>query len=983
MSTVQSRTETRWWKPIAALLVSVVVVLTLAGPATAGAGDVSTTTTTHTSASAAASQHGTACAATEVDTSGSLPVTRWAEGTEFHDRLHAMQPGDIVKNLQRQGIVSSMFGVGNMAWSLTTGASEMAINFCLLDKVGGTVDNVAAKIGSAMMGSGIVALLVVASVVVFLWRVGRSQGGGANTAELLKKAVVLGMIAVMIGGAGLSKGGGAEKSPGATYQPGPGSPGWFITQIDKVVASSASLLANGLQEQSIAGAETGPAGRGGMGCSVYVDSMKDLYKKQFGKNYATNAGATVPVLLSSMWETTGLEMWKQAQFGQQNIGTYKYKQGGVTYERPYGFGDLMYCRMLDLNVAAKRHPTGKEGDNSVSAIMANARYKGDKVLDRSFHGLTPRDSGKSKERPWHTDGYNLAWRYSANNKVKDRFFVGWAACTAPSVAGPKNDPGARLVHARDGHASDTDLRDNCQKFFYDVHQSGEETYWDGGGNSLGLGAFDWDEADDDISQTGTSAEAEDFLLTLHGSRQSGGIVSGLVYMTSSIVVACVFILFAIAIMIAKIAAMMMMLGIMFVLVITLAPNTSMSKVTDFAKQYLGLSLFAWGAQLLMSLLAVITALLIDVGNQVVPGGPGGLMALAWVGFAPAIALFCMHFIFKKLKIPSPVSMTGGMAWGKMAAAGAVGGAAVAGTSMVGSRMANRAKSGVMSKGKQVTSKISGKDRRGQMTPDGPNKSSNIAASGRPTAGGRAEKDESIDPIAAMSPADRNAVIKKAQQEKKDAKQWAKSPEGQDALGTRSERIKAAAKQRRDAALQGANLKLGAAVDKTTSAMAQLKDRPFEILKSGAGATARGAATGARKGAKAAAIGTGVVVAGAATGGLGLVGAGVAYGAYRGIKGRQDRRAALLRDEGASSQVEAFRAHRAREQEATAQAEQESLARAYEYGQSRQPQPAKPRQIRPRSEGARTRKVSPKGTSNGHTREKPKGGKKVAGRPGPA
>lgn len=877
-----------WWKGLLGLLLAIIVTVSVAGPSmafTGGAPQAAAVAQT-----AAATVPGTlptfvdsghdpsfkgrgVCAGT-LDAHGQLPVTRWDEGTEFHDRLHGASPGDMAKRLQRQGIVSLFFSVGNTAWATTTGATEMALNFCVLDRVGGVVDRTAGSIGKALMSSGIVVALVVASIMVFAWRVGRGQGGGANTKMLLQKGLVLALFSIMIGGAMNSTGGGQGRNPNAAYSPGTGSPGWFITQIDQAVTTAAAGVTGSLiSDRAIGGAEQGPKGRANLGCAPYVKAMKDVYVERQGAGVAAGGIATTPMLLSSLWENSGLEMWKRAQFGTQRIGTYG--RGEAT---PYGYGDLMYCRMLELNVASKRHPVTNNYDVSVSSLMSRTG-----ALDKDVFGKAVSATGKTKpvagvsngNTVWHTDGDYLPWRYSTSNKKKDRAYVAWAACAAPT-----DELGAPLVHTDD--ATPEDLKKACQMFFGDAG-------FDGGS---GTGEFDWDESDDDISQTSTTDAAQDFLLTLHGNRQASGLVAGMVYMVSSLMVAGVFILFSGAIMVAKITALMMMIGVIGVLVFSLTPNASMSKITDYGKQYLGLSLFAWGAQLVICLLAFITAILVESGNAIVPGGPGGVMAVAWVGFAPVMAVFCLHFMFKKLRIPSPLKMSGGMAWGQMAASGAVGGAAGFGAGALVNRAGNRVKARAVNAGRDATSRLVGKERGSRMAPDGapttPTSKTTKAGSGSKTAAGTGEKPS----LAAV------------RQERKDAKAFVQSTAGARALNDLR---------------RASGGRLAAARSRVDNAVSQFKDRPLE--------TAAGAMKAApKKVAKAAGVGAGVVMLGAATGGVGLAAAGGAYAAKRALDGRKDRDAQMLRGEAGSEAVEVFRAHKAQQEARRAQQEAQHKAR---------------------------------------------------------
>lgn len=808
------------------------------------------------------------CNVNENVTTSDLPVARWAGGTDqFHSRLGTKAWNDIAEKMQRQGVISFMYAIGNTAWTTTTGLVETAVNFCVLDKAGGAVDQAAHKLGNAVMKSGILAAFVVLSLVVYIWRIGRAAGGGGNSSLIMQKALIVGLFGLMLFGAAASTGGGKNGNEGP-YRPGFGSPGWFITTIDNVVSASANSLTSNLANDAgmIQGAEegwnvSGPRGGKGnsnLGCAPYVKAMKEIYKEKYstyvgGKKYY-EASASVPLMLSAMWEQSGLKMWQKAQFGDRN-----------------DYGKFSYCRLLEYNADAPRQYTeagGGEDAVSIEHIMRRAN-----AINISMGG---------EKFKVEVDKKNLAFRYSGSNKWRDRAWVGWAACSYPISPGGGNDKGRWLIHKDDG-VPDSVLAKVCEGFFTERDWDGTANNGADGGVSTQNGSdgdgLDWDDSNNDITETDTTAEAEDFLLSLHGNKNRAGIVSGFTYMISSVLVGAVFALFAIAILVAKVAALMMMLMIFFMLLVALLPNMSAAKVGDYAKQYFGLSLFAWGAQLLLGVMALITGILIAVGGSVVPEGPGGVMGLMWTGFAPVIAAMCLHLMFKKMRVPSPLKPSSGMAWGQMAASGAVAGGAAAGGAMLGSRLANRAKGMAVRKGQERAGALVGKDRRSRMTPGGPGEKKAATDPKAETKTGKGKTD------AAVAAAGGNGAHTKAEQaraeraEKKEAKQFARTAEGKEALAAQ-----------RQAAGRGAK--------------AHVKDRL-------ANARAEFAAKPLRTTAKAAAIGAGAVTA-TAFAPAALVGAGLAAGAIGTSGVAKTLRTANPLDRARSQQdkIEAFRRHAA-------------------------------------------------------------------------
>lgn len=831
----------------------------------------------------------------QVEGSG-LPVNRWAAGTDqFHSRLGTKAWNDVAEKMQRQGVMSVMYGAGNVVWTTTTGLTETAINFCVLDRVGGTIDHAAARIGTSIMSSGVVAAFVVAALLVWAWRVGRASGGGADTSMLLQKVLVVGLFGLMLAGAAASTGGtpnvpsgsGPGSDAGAgEYEPGFGSPGYFVVTIDNLVAASANEIVTNVADTTgaVSGAEQGwdtqMAGRNGyLGCAPYVKAMKDLYKQRYttaadpsGSSSGSSGGrggsyleasASVPLMLSSMWEQTGLQMWTKAQFGDSNR-----------------YGAYMYCRVLEYHADSPRQPVTESGswlsswltgtdpgadrfDTSVESLMKrayrNAGHTG--ALSVTIDGNT---------FTYEVDDQFLAWRYSGSNTWRDRTWVGWAACARPDEPGGENDPGRWLVH-EDGGASEAQLADKCKELF-------TRADWDGGG---GGGEFDWDDSDDDITGTETSEAAKDYLLSLHGNKNRAGLISGFVYMLSSLMIGAVFLLFAFAILVAKIAGLVMMLLVYFALLVALLPSMSAGKVADYAKQYVGLSLFAWAAQLLLSILALITSVLVEIGGAMVPAGPGGVMALMWTGFAPILAAFCMHLMFKKMRIPSPLKPSSGLAWGQLAANGAIAGAAGAGGAALGSRfangMTNRAKSAAVNHGKATASGLVGRERRNRMAPGTPNTGPPGNSPNRATGTGpNPTRGQETDARAAAETA------RAAKAEKRAAEEFARSPHGRQGL----------------AEVEKAHGRGAAAHvrDRLTNAAAQFKDKPVHTT------------------AKAAALGVGALTAGTFVGAGALpIAAGAAGAALVGRSGLRKTMNAASRQwtPATADKIEAFRNHRTR------------------------------------------------------------------------
>ncbi|GAB2733277.1 hypothetical protein [Nocardioides pakistanensis] len=814
--------------------------------------------------------------AINLDTS-SLPVNRWSESMQFHSRLKASDWMTSAAGIQRKGILEAQLAVGNTIWASAAGMVEFATAFCVLDTVGGKVDRTAAKIGNALMSSGIMVGIVAFTVIVYMWRIGRGTGGGLSK-TLVQKGLVIGLFGVMLAGAANSTGGGIGGST-AAYNPGVGSPGWVIVTVDQTVSSLAGTVASSIEFTQVSGADT--VGEGGpMSCRRYVKALKNDYKQAYGKTIYEEA-ANTPLLLSSMWEQTGLEAWKKAQFGQDNE-----------------YGDWMYCRLLE-------EYAGQSGVDQIDVMrtvpaLANSGFDFDKA-----------------ERA-------LAFTSSSSIKKRDRGLVGWAACDWQAGKAVLRDESVTK------HAADAD----CKTFF---GQDGTDVL------DYDADAFDWDDSDDDLDQA-DAAEAKDFLLTLHGNKNAGGLVSMFIYSISAAMMWLVFGLFAGAIIVAKVAALVMMLLVFFALTAALLPNSSVGKVGDYLKQYVGISLFSFGAQFLLAILSLFTWILVDAGTTTMPGGAGGLMSMLWTGFAPLIALLVMHLGFKKMRMPSPISVSSGLGWGKAMAGGAAAGAAGGGVASLMNRGQEKAKQAVKARSQQALDahRPGGKGRINKQAPKdtqptadqspaptrapGGRGAEEPATSTEPTTSGAgapdqggAEADSTATAAAGtgapserpaqastprrpdLDPMDEAEAARQARSERKAAAQWARTPEGSEAVEAARTRREDAQPTRRERAR-----------DRYAVASEQFRQKPLQTTKSGASAAAKHAKPAVKT---AAVVGLGAVT-------LGPLGAGLAYGGWKAAQAA-NRRSAASR----ATEAEAYAEHMSQQRAQQAQQESEQQSQA--------------------------------------------------------
>ena len=579
-----------------------------------------------------------------------LPAQRWAQAASgLHLRTGDGFLEDLSTRLQREATFPMWMSLGNWMWSFSTNLTSWAVSLDLMKSVGLQVDQIAAKLGSAIADSAILGAIIGLGIIVMLWRAARGRSNPWR--YIARSSIVLALLTVMFVGAAASTVSGGE------YRPGVMSPGWLATKTNSIVSSLASAPALALSdEMTTYTPENGTGQTGILSCDAYTAELSAQYAQSAGGNnaLANKLEASVPMLLSRMWEQTGLEVWKTAQFGSNN-----------------NYGDYMYCRLLEE----------RAGQAEIVQMTLTSQA--------ATRAGTPIPSGANPNR------YAAPWGTGGDVDSRDRSLIAWGACRLNSdgswtVTGDWKD-----ITRSGGRGAVSP--DDCAKWW------GEDYYTDAGPNGWIAGDTNNLEfsgkSSDTRNDTRNAPEARDFLLSLHGggSNAGGNTVMVIAYFASSLAVLLVFLVLAGAVLIAKVAAVVMVLAIFLLLIKDLLPgqegNSSAVKV---AKSFIGIAFATFALSLLLALVAVITGFLVQAATDWFGGS--SIMAIVWTGAAPLVALLSIHLLFTKiLKVPSPLTVKGAKAWGDRINSGAVGGS-VANAVSSRAQAAGRAASGFARQG---------------------------------------------------------------------------------------------------------------------------------------------------------------------------------------------------------------------------------------------------------------------------------------------
>lgn len=563
-----------------------------------------------------------------------LPVVRWSDATaNMHSRLDNTWMGDTANLVQRHQIIGNGMAMGNFMWSLGTGLSSFAINFCLLSSAGGAADEVGSTFGNIMLNSPLMAMLVIFMVGALLWQGHRR--GNMPWKTMMVKAVLVGVFAAMVAGSMASTGGG-KGGDNSVYKPGVMSPGWVVTSMNNLVSSLASAPAAALAANQATQLDTGETSTGMdqsniLSCDNYVKGLRKGYQESYGSGAGALASG-VPTIMSSLWERTGLQTWRTAQFG------------------PTGMDSNTWCRLLEWNAKSRTIGTTIDGDRLASATTVRS------VMYRVMGEL-------GLQTVYETPAYT-----KIDNTTADKSMMAWSACRLASGADPTKVDSWKITEAfSEGENGDKDGKATPSSCLSWYTQTGDSA-----------GDFDWSPNPEEVNKRTANLDLRDYVQTIHGNSNTYGLTAVFAYFLSAFCMLVVFGLVALAIIIAKVAMVVMIITIFFLMLVAMMPSATLDKLSGFLKMLLGMNLFIFGIQLLFALISIITQMLQNAGDSFL-GGSGSLVAIMWAGLSPVIAVFLLHMMFTKImKVPSPFKLSAGLAWG--GAAAAAGGAAFSGMS---------------------------------------------------------------------------------------------------------------------------------------------------------------------------------------------------------------------------------------------------------------------------------------------------------------
>ena len=590
-------------------------------------------------------------------TSNVLPIDRWMEGTsQFITRQAGGLSFDILDKSRRDMVAGTAISAGNMLWSLASSMTSFAMKLSPLGKggQGANVDKVIGDLGRATIDNPggsmppflpLILAIVIASVGSLVYRTMKT-GGSLPIGKIVTTLVVLGLLVVMTRG--------AVRSNPQTGEPGKGSPTWVVSKVEEVMTkfgtAPAALIA--------LDAHKGPKTSDIMSCDYYVSKLKQ-YRTMGQETPSTEVA--LPLIVNQLWENTGLEAWKNAQFGADN----KYAAN-------------TYCRALDflsVTPVTQGQIAGKSEALGLYPVESAMTYGG-------WNGPT-----------FHPRG--TAFNDRGDSAVTEMSMVAWATCMWQDGAW-KFRPGTENLLNK-SFDKDYDAKDMCGQWWERESTTSYANNYNPVGEKDGEGvlrfhitnsAFNWKTDLPYIYDEIKSDDAAvDFLLNLRAKNASGSNAVAFAYLFSSIVIFFTFAAFAVAIILAKIMLLFMGLALFFVAIASLMPHVNAGeKLVGILKRTVGLAALGLFAMFLFSIMGTLTKIISDVGYSQVPRGSTLGMCIA--ALSPVGAVAALYFFFKAAHLPSPFTINGLKQWSSGAAimGGAAGGFA---GSLMGSSGARR------------------------------------------------------------------------------------------------------------------------------------------------------------------------------------------------------------------------------------------------------------------------------------------------------
>jgi hypothetical protein len=539
-----------------------------------------------------------------------LPVLRWEEGA-----------GQILNNPNGKLFdMSSLISGSNMmlssssgTWATLTQMTEWVGVFCPAEKVGGAIDRAAATIGQMIVTTPIAVLAIL--FVVALALMGKRGGGWKALGQTL---VALALIITMSGAAALSSGGGAGGDPDAPYTPGVMSPGWVATVGQKAVSWLTSVPAASIQrglESAIPITSADPMSNK-LGCAWYVNQLGERFRDRWTMT-GVDPGleSAVPWSLSQLWLRSAAQTWKDGQFGGTDLA------------------DLAWCHLLDT------HNTGSytHAASTPQAVIGGPGAAG--LQGAAWDTYTSFDDQAAQVSLWagcaEVHGRSVD---ADDNPFNGPFDGDW--------------PDGLWSYVKEKARAELDSpADACPSFFDSSIKGEDSTHTEDFWGTL---------TNKDVAMGSHATDAAQFAHAIYGE-SNRSFFGAVLSMVGAFLSLLAFGLMALGVGAGKLLILGCTLLVFIEILVGVVKLDPFGAVLRWVKTLLGMMAFVTLSGLVFSLTNLFSSVVVMLAT-----GIGSSAQTLLAGLAPVAGVAMVVFMFKKLGLPNPLSITGALAYGKAA-----------------------------------------------------------------------------------------------------------------------------------------------------------------------------------------------------------------------------------------------------------------------------------------------------------------------------
>ncbi|MFI8776569.1 Yip1 family protein [Brachybacterium paraconglomeratum] len=571
-----------------------------------------------------------------------LPIVRWASSMKLGDSVefNVTQPLRSVEvNMIEKTSFTTILEFGNFLWLAAALLVNAVTNFKVNALLAKPLNDFAATFGSSIIDSGAIFLILTVGVVTLVLGATRGRFGIRRLAMMIAS---LGVFAAMVMGSMNDRG------EGTSYDPGTFSPAWMVQELSGAFTKASDAIAAPISNRSSQAstvfsddAKTDPTS-----CKSYIDALHSQYT-----GYYDYIGQTAPATLDVMsrwWEETAYRAYAAIQYGDQSsLGA-----------------DYAACQQLETN-------TNINPENRVG-ILTDAYGSGDTDYTAAVPpvgspmlngGFTNDDRAARQNQAWGLCQAGPDGTYTLRSDLPAEGIEGG------KIGGPLTPDACTQIFTGEGVNNETGIvfalpfadtvsPDVTVKQVKDIQFAvvGDAGLLSNPENGLA-----------------EHAEAYSYVSNTSGTIRTSTTLVAITYAISALIGSLAMAFLAAALFIMKLLSHVMAF---FLIIAALAGVISQGfgSAASFFKGWIGYTAITSVTTLLFAIVLLIAMALIRAGDAILGGWATAMML--WIGVCPALAIFVLNWMFKKLfRTRSPFTIRGmqAMAGNPLAVAGAVGG----------------------------------------------------------------------------------------------------------------------------------------------------------------------------------------------------------------------------------------------------------------------------------------------------------------------